>query len=109
MATAAPQQWYERPLTHRDLDDLPEDNRVRYEVIDGELHIASFPSMRHQQAGTALVCLVYGYVEQQATGEVFTFELRAKRYKKVAVLKDDETFMPALFPGLVIPLAELWG
>src|SRR6185436_12387849 len=34
MATAAP-RWFERPLTHRDLDELPEDERARYEVIDG--------------------------------------------------------------------------
>ena len=34
MANAAP-RWFERPLTHRDVDDLPEDDARRYEVIDG--------------------------------------------------------------------------
>jgi Uma2 family endonuclease len=188
MATAAPQQWYERPLTHRDLDDLPEDDGVRYEVIDGELYMAPFPFISHQQVATALGAILWAYLKEHPIGRVFTsntkvvlgeptgvgpdvvyvsranmgtvrkdgiygppdlmvevtsskpnldrvvkyrkyassgvrnywiidpdartvdvFELRAKRYKRVAAVKDDETFATALFPGLVIPLAELWG
>jgi Uma2 family endonuclease len=188
MATAAPQQWFERPLTHRDLDDLPEDDHVRYEVIDGELYMAPFPFIPHQQVATALVAILWAYLKQHPVGRVFTsgtkvvlgeptgvgpdlvyvarenigmvrgdgiygppdlmveitsskpnldrvvkyrkyaasgvrqywiidpdartlevFELRSKRYRKTAALKDSETFTPALFPGLVIPLAELWG
>ena len=35
--------------------------------------------------------------------------VRAPGQAKVAALKDKETFAPALFPGLVIPLAKLWG
>ena len=188
MATAAPQQWYERPLTHRDLDDLPEDDGIRYEVMNGELYMSPFPFIPHQRAATRLLLCLGMYLEDHPIGEVFesntkvvlgaptgvgpdlvyvsranmgtvqedgiygppdlmvevtsskpnldrvvkyrkyassgvrnywiidpdertldVFELRGKRYKKVAALKDKETFAPALFPGLVIPLAKLWG
>ena len=37
------------------------------------------------------------------------FELRGDRYERVAEAKGDETFEPALFPGLAIPLVDLWG
>ncbi len=188
MATAAPAEWYERPLTHRDLDDLPEDDRVRYEVIDGEFYMAPFPFIAHQQAVTALVVILWAYLKQHPIGRVLTsntkvvldeltgvgpdvvyvtrenmgtvredgiygppdlmvevtsskpnldrvvkyrkyasagvrsywiidppartlevFELSGKRYKKAVAVKDGEAFAPAMFPGLVISLAELWG
>src|SRR5580704_2345478 len=188
MATAAPQQWFERPLTHRDLDDLPEDDRTRHEVIDGELYIAPFPFIAHQRAATRLLLILGQYLEDHPIGEVFTsntkvvlgdptgvgpdlvyvarehmgavledgiygppdlmveitssrpnldrvvkyrkyassgvrhywiidpdaqklevFELKGKRYKEVASVKDTQKYAPALFPGLVIPLAKLWG
>jgi Uma2 family endonuclease len=71
MANAAP-QWFERPLTHHDLDDLPEDDRFRYEVIDGELYVAPFPFVAHQRAVTRLVALIGMYLETHSLGEVFT-------------------------------------
>ena len=37
------------------------------------------------------------------------FELKGKRYKRVASVKGGETFSPSLFPGLAVPLARLWG
>jgi len=188
MATAAPRPWYERPLTHRDIDDLPEDEHVRYEVIDGELYMAPFPFITHQQVATALVAILWAYLKQHPVGRVFlsntkvvldeptgvgpdlvyvarerlgmvredgiygapdlmvevtsskpnldrvvkyrkyasagvrtywiidphartldAFELKGERYELVAEVKGDATFEPALFPGLAIPLADLWG
>ena len=187
MANAAP-EWFERPLTHRDLDDLPEDDRFRYEVIDGKLYVAPFPFVPHQRVCTQLLGAILAYLEKHPIGEVFTsntkvvldeltgvgpdlvyvsrarlgdlkqdgfygppdllvevtstkpsldrvlkhrkyaksgvphywivdptartleaFELKAKRYKRVALVKGGETFSPSLFPGLTLPLARLWG
>ena len=187
MANAAP-EWFERPLTHKDLDDLPEDDRFRYEVIDGELYVAPFPFITHQRVVTQLLLVIGAYLEAHPIGEVFTsntkvvldentgvgpdlvyisrerladlkkdgfygppdlmvdvtsskpnldrvlkhrkyarsgvphywiiapeartveaFVLKSRRYKRVALVKDSETFSPALFPGLAIPLARLWG
>jgi Uma2 family endonuclease len=71
MANAAP-QWFERPLTHHDLDDLPEDDRFRYEVIDGELYVAPFPFIAHQRAVTQLLGVILAYLESHPIGEVFT-------------------------------------
>jgi Uma2 family endonuclease len=70
MATAVP-QWFERPLTVRDLDDLPEDDQVRYEVIDGELYMSPFPFVPHQRAATNLLIILGSYLEQHPIGQVF--------------------------------------
>lgn len=187
MANAAP-QWFERPLTHRDLDDLPEDNRFRYEVIDGELYVAPFALVAHQVVVTELLFIIGMYLQKHPVGRIFTsntkvvlddftgvgpdlvyvsrerlgdlkrdgfygppdlllevtsskpsldrvlkhrkyarsgvphywiidpeahtleaFELKAKRYKRVAIAKGEETFSPKMFPGLSVPLARLWS
>src|ERR1700709_1051690 len=71
MANAAP-QWFERPLTHHDLDDLPEDDRFRSEVIDRELYVAPFPFLAHQTTCTRLLVLIATYLEAHPVGEVFT-------------------------------------
>jgi len=187
MTNVAP-EWFERPLTHRDLDDLPEQDGVLYEVIDGELYVAPFPFVAHQRAAGQIFGAILAYLQDHPLGEVFpsstkvvldeltgvgpdlfyisdahlgalkedgfygppdlvvevtsskpgldrvlkhrkyakcgvpnywiidpkartleAFELKAKRYKRVAFAKGKETFSPKLFPGLVIPLARLWG
>ena len=63
------------PLTHRDLDDTPEDGN-RYEVIDGELHVTPFANTGHQRAVTRLVVLLANHVAAEGIGEVFTSGLK---------------------------------
>lgn len=60
----------DRPLTHRDLDDTPEDGNL-YEVIDGALHVTPFPDFAHQQAGAQLFGQLYVHVEAGGLGKVF--------------------------------------
>jgi hypothetical protein len=38
---------YDRQLTHRDLDDTPDDGN-RWELIDGRLYATPFPMPAHQ-------------------------------------------------------------
>ena len=64
-----------RPLTHRDLDDTPDDGS-RWEVIDGILHVTPFPSVAHQRAATRLTSLLDVYVRAAGVGEVFTAGLK---------------------------------
>jgi Uma2 family endonuclease len=187
MTTEVP-RWFERPLTHRDLDDLPENDGHRYEVIDGELYVASFEPVAHQRVATQLVAVLGSYLHEHPIGEVFTvntkvvldettavgpdllyiarenwkglhedgfygapdllvevtsskpeidrvlkhrkyaasgvanywiadpdtqtleaFELSGGTYVLQASHKVHETFAPKLFPGLTIPLQEVWG
>ncbi len=71
MVSAAP-QWFERPLTHRDLDDLPEDDTKRYEVIDGELHESPVPFVSHQKAASELFGILWSYLKRHPIGLVLT-------------------------------------
>ena len=36
------------------------------------------------------------------------YELRGERYEMLSHLTETETFEPALFPGLSLPLASVW-
>lgn len=38
-----------RPFTHADLDDLPEDTGLRFELVDGTLLVSALPSTAHQR------------------------------------------------------------
>ena len=39
---------------------------------------------------------------------VLVLRLGAGGYEEIALLGDGETFEPELFPGLMIPVADLW-
>lgn len=58
-----------RLLTHWDLDHTPDDGN-RYEVIDGELYVSPFPTFAHQKAVSALLAILWRYVEERQLGMV---------------------------------------
>jgi Uma2 family endonuclease len=64
-----------RGLTHRDLDDTPDDGN-RWEVIDGELHVSPFPSPKHQRVITQLAKLIATFVDSHGLGQVFVAGLK---------------------------------
>lgn len=180
------QDPFDRPLTHRDLDQIPEDGQ-RYETIDGVLYVTPFPSVSHQQAATQLTSILNHHVRRHQLGHVFAaglkvvlddpsgvgpdlvyistarldgleadayygapdlvvevlsskpaldsivkkqkyaragiphywivdpeqrkmwiFELQADKYRLVAEHRDEDSFEPQLFPGLALPLSDLW-
>ena len=47
--------------TSKDLDTLPQQEGVRYEIIDGELHVSHQPSWHHQYACSMLTHLLQGW------------------------------------------------
>lgn len=67
---------YTRRLTVKDLDELPEVEGQRYELIDGELYVSPFPFVPHQRLVTRLVGMLYAYLEEHPIGEVFTSNLK---------------------------------
>ena len=71
-----------RPLTYEDLEQFPDDGR-RYEIVDGELHVAAAPAKPHQRLSRRLLTLIDSAVEGSQSGEVF--------YAPVDVRFADET------------------
>lgn len=61
---------FDRPLTQRDLDLLPDDGN-RYEIIDGALHVTPFPTSAHQHAVAELLLQVMSHVKARGLGHVF--------------------------------------
>lgn len=74
MATHLPDP-FDRPLTHRDLDQTPDDGN-RYEVIDGALHVTPFPSTAHQQVATRITVALFNHVDKHGLGQVFMAGLK---------------------------------
>lgn len=70
-----PGEPLDRPLTHRDLDDTPEDGNL-YEVIDGVLHVTPFPDYRHQGAVGELFAQLHAHVRSKGLGRVFPAGLK---------------------------------
>ena len=59
-----------RRYTSADLERLPDDEGIRYEIIDGELHVSKQPSWHHQYA-TNMIGVALG-VWSEATGRGVT-------------------------------------
>lgn len=51
-------------LTYDDLSELPQDDHLRRELIDGELFVSPSPIVRHQQAVAALTVAFGAYVRE---------------------------------------------
>ena len=73
--TRQTREQLDRPLTHRDLDDTPEDGNT-YEVIDGDLHVTPFPDYRHQEAATELCVQLRNHAQAKGLGKVFAAGLK---------------------------------
>jgi Uma2 family endonuclease len=55
-----------------DLDEFPDDEWHRYEVIDGELHVAKAPDDEHGRVLAECVCELTVWNRQRGLGEVIT-------------------------------------
>lgn len=63
------------PLTHRDLDDTPDDGCL-YEIIDGALHVTPFPDEAHHAVISSLHLLIGAHVRAQRLGKVYVSGLK---------------------------------
>ncbi|TDA66977.1 MAG: Uma2 family endonuclease [Clostridia bacterium] len=57
-------------LTYEDYCALPNDGK-RYEILEGVLHVAPAPNIRHQRVSRRLELILALYVEANQLGEVF--------------------------------------
>ncbi len=59
-----------RPLTAHDYRELPEDG-PRYQLIEGELHMAPAPNRFHQTILLRLAQKIQNHLDQHQTGKIF--------------------------------------
>jgi Uma2 family endonuclease len=59
-------------FTTRDLDLLPDDEWLRYEIIDGELHVSTAPNMPHQYASSMLAAILVAWCGESDAGVTLT-------------------------------------
>jgi Uma2 family endonuclease len=59
-----------RPLTYDDLLQMPDDNR-RYEIIGGELHVATAPLPDHQRLSGLQYVDFFSFVDPREHGRVY--------------------------------------
>jgi Uma2 family endonuclease len=59
-----------RPLTYDDLQAIPEDG-MRYEIIDGELHVTAAPSLRHQQVSGNFYYVIRSFLQEHPVGQIY--------------------------------------
>ncbi|HZO30012.1 MAG TPA: Uma2 family endonuclease [Chloroflexota bacterium] len=59
----------QRRYTSRDLDLLPHVEGTRYEIINGELHVSSQPSWRHQRAASRICTALTNWSDETGLGE----------------------------------------
>src|SRR5271156_2767475 len=57
--------------TYKDLEELPEDPRLRYEILDGDLVLSPAPLAIHYFVLRALFRILDGWVQTKKLGEVF--------------------------------------
>jgi Uma2 family endonuclease len=89
----------DRPLTHHDLDQMPDDGN-RYEVIDGVLHVTPFPGFAHQRAATRLTSILERHVFEHKLGEVFTQNTKVVLDVPTGVGPDVVYVSSAKMPGM---------
>jgi Uma2 family endonuclease len=85
--------YTEPPLTLADLEAAPDDGN-RYELIEGELHVSSAPSIFHQRLTIRIIAAFLDYLRRHPVGELLP---------GVGVIFDD---FSAVIPDLVFVTHE---
>ena len=73
--------------TAREVREFPDD-RLRYEVIRGELFVTPAPGLAHQRAVLELAVLLRGYLERTRLGEVLVAPFEVELTEDSAVQPD---------------------
>jgi Uma2 family endonuclease len=61
----------QRRYTSRDLEILPDIEGIRYEIIDGELHVSKAPGLEHQYACVELITALHTWTKTVGFGRVY--------------------------------------
>lgn len=85
--------YTEPPLTLADLEAAPDDGN-RYELVEGELHVSSAPSIFHQEISLRIALALSRYLQMRPLGKVL---------QGVGVIFDD---FSAVIPDLVFVTHE---
>jgi Uma2 family endonuclease len=61
----------QRRYTSRDLDQLPDIEGIRYEIVDGELFVSKQPGLKHQYVCTVLTAGLHVWCVSDGHGRVY--------------------------------------
>jgi len=75
-------------MTYAQYSELPDDDGLRYELIDGELYTSPAPNTRHQNVLGRLFLSIATHLASEGGGEVFFAPLEVHLFGKDAVQPD---------------------
>jgi Uma2 family endonuclease len=71
MSTSTTAKISHTPLNYDDYLTFPDNDRIRKEIIDGELFMSPSPSTKHQSILRNLSFILFNFVKKNSLGEIF--------------------------------------
>ncbi|MGH2810210.1 MAG: Uma2 family endonuclease [Actinomycetota bacterium] len=75
-------------MTYAEYGQLPDDDGLRYELIDGELHVSAAPNTRHQDVLLNLAVEIAGHLRMHGGGRIFIAPYEVDFFDRDAVQPD---------------------
>lgn len=94
-----PHADFQRGLTHRDLEDTPDDGNL-WEVIDGRIYVSPQPTPAHQNVVTELITILNNHVRKHGLGKVFASAIKVVLDEPTGVGPDIVFISTARLEGL---------
>jgi Uma2 family endonuclease len=71
MSTSTATKMARTPLTYEDYLTFPDQDRIRKEIIDGELVMSPSPTLKHQAIIGNLFVLLHNFIKKNKLGKIF--------------------------------------
>jgi Uma2 family endonuclease len=97
-----------RKLTYEDYLLFPEDGN-RHEILDGEHFVTAAPNLWHQSIIVELTSWIAPFVRRHRLGRLYVAPADVLLSEHDIVQPGGEVLTSPLFPGLEIPLTEIFS